>query len=153
MVSVLILTHGCLARELLGAARRIAGDLSGFEALCLDWDEPPEAAQARTQAVVSKLDQGAGVLILTDVFGGTPHNVARWLCGSRRAIVVSGVNLPMVLRLGCSKTSKDRPLDELAECIAARGRASIQLCGATLKRDAKPQDTTTHGPPEQECCR
>lgn len=152
MVSVLILTHGCLARELLGAARRIVGDLAGFEALCLDWDEPPEEAQARTRAVVNKLDQGAGVLILTDVFGGTPHNVARWLCGSRQAVVVSGVNLPMLLRLGCSKTSKDRPLGELAECVADRGRAAIQLCGAVRGRDTPTEEAAVSGPPEKECC-
>lgn len=129
MVGVLILSHGCLARELLASARRIAGELPSFVALCLDWDEPSEQAQARVCAAVEALDSGDGVLILTDLFGGTPHNLAKWTCATGRIVMVSGVNLPMVLRLGCSRA--EGGLEALAEAVAQRGRASIRSTGAT----------------------
>lgn len=127
MVGVLILSHGCLARELLESAVRIAGELPRFEALCLDWDEPCDAAQERVSNAVASLDSGSGVLVLTDVFGGTPHNLAKLCCSDARIAMVSGVNLPMVLRLGCSQTA-EIGLEALAETVAERGRASIQQC-------------------------
>ena len=76
MIGTLILTHGGVARELLESARVIVGPMPGFEALSLDWGDCFEDAQRKIRGAVERLDQGEGVLILTDMFGGTPCNLA-----------------------------------------------------------------------------
>ena len=101
MIGKLVLTHGGLARELLAAAQVIAGSTEGFEALSLDWNDPFESARAKVAAAVARLDQGEGVLILTDMFGGTPCNVALTFQRPGTVEILTGVNLPMVLRLAC----------------------------------------------------
>ena len=126
MVGILILTHGGLARELLDAARVIAGDLPGFEALSLSWDDDGEIVRRKLEPVLRRLDHGDGVLVLTDIFGGTPSNVALAFRQKGKVEVVSGVNLPMVVRLGC-RTTQSLPLSEMAVWIRNKGRGSI--CG------------------------
>lgn len=127
MVGILILTHGGMADELLAAARRITGALDGFEALSLDWDDGVETADQKVLAALARADQGDGVLVLTDIFGGTPSNIAMKHRAAGRVEVVSGVNLPMVVRLGCllSSQSDPMPLDEMALWIESKGQSSI----------------------------
>jgi PTS system mannose-specific IIA component len=124
MIGVLIVTHGALADELLSAARTIAGELPNFRALSLDWKVGLEEAQGRIADAVAGLDTGAGVLILTDMYGDTPSNAAFSLARAGRVEVVTGVNLPMAVRLGCTQTD-DLDLHELARAIELRGRRSI----------------------------
>ncbi|RMH18367.1 MAG: PTS sugar transporter subunit IIA [Acidobacteria bacterium] len=138
MTSVLILTHGGLAAEMLRSARVIAGDLTGFEALCLDWDDSIDTARAKVGAAVERLDRGDGVLILTDIFGGTPSNAAKSFYRAGRIEIVSGVNLPMVVRLGCVlRQPAAPPVDVLARLTAEKGRASIRR--STSTRPTTPQ--------------
>lgn len=134
MVGVLILTHGCLGEEILDAARTIAGDLDHVEALCLDWSEGLDEAGTRLAAALERLDDGDGVLILTDMHGGTPSNVAMRFYRPGRIQVLTGVNLPMVVRLGCLVTP-DRAVDQLAQMIRSKGKASIRL-GAEVRSPA-----------------
>lgn len=132
MVGVLILTHGPLADELLAAATTINGGRNpNVQAVSLEWDTPPEKALAILRTACERIDGEEGVLILTDMYGGTPHNVARQLASPGRVEVVTGVNLPMVLRLCCSD-QRDRDLSSLAEWISAKGQSSITrtLAGA-----------------------
>ena len=125
MVGVLILTHGPLADELLEAAATVHGlEASGMQALCLDWDVSPEEAIATLRRACDQAAGSGGLLILTDMYGGTPHNVARQLTEAGSLEVVTGVNLPMVVRL-CCRNRDERPLAELVEWIVAKGRASI----------------------------
>lgn len=124
MVGILILSHGRLADELLASARTISGELPGFEALTLEWNESIEDAQKRLSAVLPRLDQGEGVLILTDMYGSTPCNVAMKFREFGKVEVLAGVNLPMVVRLGCL-TTKGMPLLEMVEWIREKGRLSI----------------------------
>ena len=124
MIGVLIVTHGALADELLSAARTIAGELPNFRALSLDWKVGLEEAQGRIADAVTGLDTGAGVLILTDMYGDTPSNAAFSLARVGKVEVVTGVNLPMAVRLGCTQTD-DLDLHELARAIELRGRRSI----------------------------
>ncbi len=128
MVGVLVLSHGYLARELLAAARQIAGNLEQFDALCLAWDAPQEKAKAQIREAAGALDTGEGVLILTDIFGGTPHNLAKCAGVTNRVAMISGVNLPMLLRLGCSKKSGPVDLESLVQAVEDRGRQSIRSC-------------------------
>lgn len=141
MVRVLILTHGRMADELLSAGRTIMGNLEGFEALTLDWSDGLDAAESKVAEAVAALDQGSGVLILTDIYGGTPSNVALKLVAPGKVQVVSGVNLPMVVRLAClNASSTAMPLGEMAAWIEAKGKASICSCDTAPRPGRKISD-------------
>ena len=128
IVTTLIVTQGHLADELLAAARRIVGDECPIAALSLDWDDSFETSCGRLHRAVDALDLDRdGLLILTDIYGGTPHNVALTMKEPGRVAVLSGVNLPMVVRLGC-RSGPDRSLEELCGWIGKKARASI-CCG------------------------
>jgi PTS system mannose-specific IIA component len=126
MIGTLILTHGGAARELLAAAQKIAGSLPGFEALCLDWNEPLEELQAEVRQAIGRLDRGQGVLVLTDMFGSTPCNVASHFLEEGHVEILSGVNLPMVMRLAC-QPRQDGNLRELARWLQAKAQQSVCL--------------------------
>ena len=138
MTRVLIVTHGGLAEELLSAARTISGSLPGFRALTLDWNEGLEAARIRIAAAVDGLQDGSGVLILTDMYGSTPTNAALDVAQPGQVEVVSGVNLPMVVRLACS-SSPELPVDEVARWLEIKGRRSISRAkpSAATSRDGE----------------
>jgi PTS system mannose-specific IIA component len=127
MIGKLILTHGGLARELLAAAQIISGRLSGFEALSLDWNDTFEEAKAKVRAAVDRLEDGEGVLILTDMYGGTPSNVAVTFLQPGKVEVLTGVNLPMVLRLACQQTEEPTNLEGMARWLQAKGQRSLCL--------------------------
>jgi len=128
VIGTLILTHGGLAQELLAAAQVIAGKLSAFEALSLDWGDGHDTAQQKILDALARLDQGDGVIILTDMYGGTPFNVAKQLAVPSRVELVCGVNLPMVLRLGCRSGGgcERMGVTQLADWLEGKGRASIR---------------------------
>lgn len=128
MITRLIVTHGELGQELLKAAQTIVGELADFRTVTLDWDDSIEVATQKTRRVLDELDPTEQVLILTDMYGGTPYNVAASLAESGRIEVVTGVNLPMVVRLGCPDT-QDRDVGELAIWIQAKTRKSICRAG------------------------
>lgn len=128
MVGTLILSHGGLADELLKAGRTIAGGLVGFEAVSLDWGESFERAQSKIRSSLDRLDEGDGVIILTDMFGGTPCNIALTFLEPGKVEIVTGVNLPMVVRLGCLGC-REKPLAEVARWLRDKTRGSI--CVAT----------------------
>jgi len=126
MVQILILTHGSLAQSLLETSRTIVGELDHIEALSLDWDALSEALEARLLNKIASIDTGDGVLILTDLYGDTPSNLAASLLSPGRVDMVCGVNLPMVLRLGCPGL-RELPLSELAQRILDKGREAIRM--------------------------
>ena len=127
MAETLILTHGELAAELLEAARTIVGPLSGFRVLTLDWEDSFEEACAKTESVIAEMNR-EDLLILTDMYGGTPYNVAVSLAVPGKIEVVTGVNLPMVVRLGCPGANK-KDVTELAKWIQRKARQSICRAG------------------------
>jgi len=127
MIGKLILTHGGLARELLAAAQVISGRLSGFEALSLDWNDTFEEAKAKVRAAIDRLEDGHGVLILTDMYGGTPSNVAVTFLQPGKVEVLTGVNLPMVLRLACQQTEEPVTLEGMARWLQGKGQRSLCL--------------------------
>ncbi|HEY3586265.1 MAG TPA: PTS sugar transporter subunit IIA [Myxococcaceae bacterium] len=131
MIGTLILTHGGAAGELLAAAQKIAGPLPEFEALGLDWNEPVEKLKTAVRAAVERLDHGQGVLILTDMFGSTPCNVASSFLAEGRVEILSGVNLPMVMRLACQPRQEGN-LKELARWLQAKTQKSVCLASDLL---------------------
>lgn len=133
MIGKLILTQGGLARELLLAAQTISGPMSGFEALALDWTDTAEQAKDKVRASLSRLDQGEGVLVLTDMYGATPCNVALSFLAPGRVEVLAGVNLPMVVRLTCPGL-EGLTLSALAKWLQAKAQSSVCLASDLVQQ-------------------
>lgn len=129
MIRVLVVTHGRLAEELLAAAERISGPLKNFRALPLEWSEGLDASRERIRAAIREMDDGDGVLLLTDMFGDTPSNAAVGCCEENHVELVSGVNLPMMVRLACTGGGKGT-LSEVARWLEIKGRQSIRRVAA-----------------------
>ena len=111
-VGVVIVTHYGVGKEFLQALRLILPGAPEFPFVSLEPAEPVDQMRTRILAAIKQVDQGEGVLILTDMFGGTPSNVALSFLDEHRVEVVTGVNLPMLIKLGSLR--EDKPLDELA---------------------------------------
>src|SRR5215510_4637202 len=109
-VAGVIVTHGQLASELLAAAEMIVGPISHIAAVSIGWHDDVDAARDEVQRAISRVSQGAGMLLLTDMFGGTPTNIASMFLEEGVIEVVTGVNLPMVIKLATYGTP-----DTLAE--------------------------------------
>jgi len=133
MIPVLVLTHGDLAVALLDAARTIDPQLADrTEALALPWDVDSDSASGSLKQRLRDLDQGDGVLILTDMFGGTATNVALPFLDPNRVEIVTGVNLPMLVKLG-SLRGQDLPLGEIALRLTAAAQKSIRVASEFLR--------------------
>jgi len=134
MVPVLVLTHGKLADELLEAARTIDPHLGEeSSALSLPWDADSDEASGLLRQILQEMDQGSGVLILTDMFGGTATNLALPFMRADQIEVVTGVNLPMLVKLG-SLRGQGLTLHELAQRLTAAGQKSICVASEFLRK-------------------
>ena len=129
-VAGVVVTHGHLAGELLAAAEMIVGPISFITAVSIGWHDDVDAARDEVQRAITRVSQGAGVLLLTDMFGGTPTNIASMFLDDNNVEVVTGVNLPMVIKLASQTTSES--LVETARKVADLGRQGIYLAGDLL---------------------
>jgi PTS system mannose-specific IIA component len=136
MLGLLVITHGRVAEELVDAALTIVGRLEAMEAVSIDWNDDPRAARTRIDQALGRVDRGAGVLVLTDMFGGTPTNIALSLPDSRRVEIVTGVNLSMLIAFAGHR--QDGDLGEAARAVADKGREGIQRASALLPRAEDP---------------
>ena len=134
-VAGVIVTHGHLAGELLAAAEMIVGPMSHITAVSIGWHDDVDAAREEVQRAISRVTQDRGVLLLTDMFGGTPTNIASMFLEEGSVEVITGVNLPMVIKLA-SSTAEDS-LSEIARKICDQGRQGIYLAGALLAPPSK----------------
>jgi PTS system mannose-specific IIA component len=134
-VSGVIVTHGHLAGELLAAAEMIIGPVSHIAAVSIGWHDDVDAARDEAQRAITRVTRGSGVLLLTDMFGGTPTNIASMFLEEGAVEVVTGVNLPMVIKL--ATYSSQESLGEVARKICDQGRQGIYLAGALLAPPAK----------------
>src|SRR5262245_5780489 len=132
MVGALVVTHGEVARELVNAACRIIGENRNLKAVCIAWDEDVSTARRKIEQAIGEVEQGSGVLIMTDMFGGTASNLSLTLLEPGKVEVVTGVNLSMLLKLG-NPTSERLSLPDLAEAVCYRGRESIQIPSRALR--------------------
>lgn len=133
MIPILVLSHGDLAREILVAARTIDPQLEdAAEVLTLPWDVKTEEASELLGQTLSRLDQGEGVLVLTDMFGGTATNISLPFLEPGKVEVVTGVNLPMLLKLA-SLRSREVPLHDMAIGLMEAGQKSIRVASEFLK--------------------
>lgn len=134
-VAGVIVTHGHLAGELLAAAEMIVGPISHIAAVSIGWHDDVDAARDEVQRAITRVSQGAGVLLLTDMFGGTPTNIASMFLEEGVIEVVTGVNLPMVIKLATS--TGEESLEEIAPKIRDQGRQGIYLASALLAPPGK----------------
>jgi PTS system mannose-specific IIA component len=133
-VGVVLVTHCGLGEQFLEALRLIVPVEQRFRAVSIAADQPIEPARASIRAAVGEVDAGQGVLILTDMFGGTPSNLALSLLSKDAAVeVVTGVNLPMVIKLATLRDEKALP--ELARFIKEYGRRNISVASELLPED------------------
>jgi len=136
MIPVLVLSHGDLAESILESARNIDPHLvEETKAYSLPWEVDTDKAAAELRDLLTELDAGAGVLVLTDMFGGTATNLALPFLQPGKIEIVTGVNLPMLVKLG-SLRSQDMPLPETAGRLAESGRKSIRLASEFLRPKA-----------------
>jgi PTS system mannose-specific IIA component len=130
MVGVVVVAHYRLGEELLQALRLIVPESRGFAAVSVEPKQSIDEMRAAIADAIDRVEGGSGVLILTDMFGGTPSNIALSFLGERRVEVVTGVNLPMLIKLATSR--KEQPLDELARFIKGYGQRNISLASELL---------------------
>lgn len=130
MVGVVLVTHGGIAREMLEATRSIVGPVEQMEAVSSDADETGDVRE-RIRAAIETTEKGDGVLLVTDMFGGTPANVALSFLNEKKIEVVTGANLPMVVKLATGRG--ERSISELAAFIREYGQKNISVASALLQ--------------------
>jgi PTS system mannose-specific IIA component len=146
MIGVIVVTHGQLATELVNAAETIVGELPRFAAVSIGWHEDTEDARAEIDQAIARVEQGSGVLILTDMFGGTPTNLAVTFLARDKVEVITGVNLPMLIKLAGLVGASD--LIAVAREMREHGRNAIWVASDLLhgEKDAPPGHSTKPKP-------
>jgi PTS system mannose-specific IIA component len=132
-VGVLIVTHYRLGEEFLQALRLILPEAPSFEAVSVEPTMAVEDMRGKIAAGLKSADAGDGVLILTDMFGGTPSNMSLSFHDEHQVEVVTGMNLPMLIKLATMRDEK--PLDELAGFIKAYGQRNISVASELIPED------------------
>jgi PTS system mannose-specific IIA component len=131
MIGVVVITHGQLAAELVNGAETIVGDLPHVTAVSIGWHEDTEGARGEIERAMTRVPQDDGVLILTDMFGGTPSNLAMTFLAVGRVEVVTGVNLPMLIKLAGLAQQSD--LLTVARELREDGRNAIWVASDLLR--------------------
>ena len=132
MVGILLVTHNGLGDSLVDCVGHVMGSVpSHIKSLSVLASDNPQLKEAEGRALIEQIDSGKGVLILCDVYGATPANIAMRLCQPGRVEGVAGVNLPMLLRV--SVCSRNRPLAEMAQRALDGGRECIVLMNSETK--------------------
>jgi len=136
LTGALIVTHGNLAYELLNAARQIEADVSGMEAVPLEWSDTVDEAREKIAAALERLGPERGVIIFTDMFGGTPSNISLSFLEAGRVEIVTGVNLPMIVKFAMMK-SEARDVATLAHVICEKGSKAIRVASDLLTAEKR----------------
>jgi PTS system mannose-specific IIA component len=134
-VGGVIVSHGQVANELLAAAETIIGPVRHITAVSIGWHDDVEVATAEIERAVERVSEGRGVLLLTDMFGGTPTNIASMFLREGETEVVTGVNLPMVIKLASQQGGE--ALEDIARLVRDQGRQGIYLAGEMLAGGGK----------------
>jgi PTS system mannose-specific IIA component len=133
MIGVVVVTHCHLAEELICAAKLVVGEeLKHFQAVSVDPKDGSDQIREKIVAAIRKVDTGQGILILTDMYGGTPSNISLSFLEEKKIEVITGVNLPMLLKLATYQNNLD--LDQFAAFITDYGQRNINLASDVLKR-------------------
>ena len=138
MIGLVIVTHGRLAEEFVAATEHVVGPQERIKAVCIGADDDMEKRRVDIVAAAQDVDEGDGVIILTDMFGGTPSNLAISVMEKAKAEVIAGVNLPMLIKLASVRAEEG-----LAECVAAAheaGRKYINVASWVLSGEASEEE-------------
>ena len=131
-----VVSHGQLATELLSAAETIVGPIDHMVAVSIGWHDDVDVARDEIARAIERVDRGRGVLVLTDMFGGTPTNIAATFLGEERPIeVVTGANLPMIISV--ADQSQTEELVGLAKRVRDQGQRDIYLASEILAPKSK----------------
>jgi mannose PTS system EIIA component len=136
MIGGLIVTHGRLAIELLNAAEMIVGEIHHITAVSLGWHDDVDMATTMLQKAIERVQRPDGVLILTDMFGGTPTNIASTFLDQGKVEVVTGVNLPMLIKL--AQVDPGQSLAAAASLVKEQGQSSIYIASQLLAPKQQP---------------
>lgn len=139
MIGIVVVTHGELARGFVQATELILGTQDQLRAIELRADEDVDVTKTRLAEAVKELDRGEGVVILTDMFGGTPSNLALTFHAEGKVEVLMGLNLPMLLKLVSSRGGTEgedgkKSLAELSAIVAEYGKKNIQAATEILRK-------------------
>jgi PTS system mannose-specific IIA component len=134
MIGMILVTHGRLAEEFVNAMEHVVGEQDAVATVCIGPHDDMEARRKEIAKAIKKVDSGSGAVILTDLFGGTPSNLAISLLKKGKTEVIAGINLPMLIRLAGARKSMDLP----AAVKAARdaGRNYITIASEFLGQEA-----------------
>ncbi len=132
-IGVVIVTHYRLGEEFLQALRLIVPDAPDYESVGVEPGQTADEMRRAIDAALSSADEGQGVLVLTDMFGGSPSNISMSFLDDRRVEVVTGVNLPMLIKLATLREEKE--LGELASFIKDYGRRNISVAREILPEE------------------
>ena len=130
MIGIVLVTHGRLAAEFVAAMEHVVGPQKNVASICIDADDDMEVRRADIAGAVKTVDTGRGVVILTDMFGGTPSNLAISLLSGGHVEVIAGVNLPMLIRLASVRGEMKRA--EAVEAAQEAGRKYISVASKIL---------------------
>ena len=130
LIGLVLITHARLGRELVNAAEFILGKIKQVATVAVETNPEAEQLREKLEAALGQMDKGQGVLILTDMFGGSPNNISLAFLEEGKAEVVTGVNLPMLIKAATSR--QDTDLAQLAKLVCEAGRGSISVAGELL---------------------
>jgi len=133
MIGVVVVTHGQLAVELVNAAEMIVGDLPQFTAVSIGWHDDVGDATEEIGQAIERVRSDGGVLVLTDMFGGTPANLAMTFLGEQQVEVITGVNLPMLIKIANARESSE--LLVIARDLREHGRNAIWVASDLLRAE------------------
>lgn len=136
-VGALVITHGRLAMELVSAAKQIVGETPHLQAISIDWDADVASARGAIEEVLKTMDTGSGVLIFTDMFGGTPTNISLTFLEPGHLEIITGVNLPMLIKF--LNLREEDGITAVVERIKEKGQKSIQVASEFLGQDLAPR--------------
>ncbi len=135
MLGLLVVTHGDVAKELVDSVRKIVGRIKNLDAVSIDWNDDVDEATRRIEEARERVDRGKGVLLLTDMFGGTPTNLALSMLEPGKLEIVTGVNLPMLIKF--ANLDEKLSLPDAAMGIADEAREAIHVASQLLQASAE----------------
>ena len=137
-IGAIVVSHGQLANELLSAAEMVVGPLEHMAAVSIGWHDDVELAKDQVARAIKRVDQGAGVVVLTDMFGGTPTNISAMFLKANEVEIVTGVNLPMIIKFATADPGTS--LVDLAREVEEQGKQSIYRTSALLEPQKMKKD-------------
>ena len=144
MIGLVLVTHGRLAEELRLAMEHVVGPQRNVATVCIGPDDDIEGRRSEVQRCINMVDTGDGVVLLTDMFGGTPSNLAISQMDRQGVEVIAGVNLPMLVKL--AKVRSNQPLADAVDCAQVAGRKYIAAASHVLPNTRAPEPADTSGP-------